>query len=576
MDDSVTDVNLRPQRPRGRRFKARGWIFGSGALAGLAITVASLVVLSPLVAAQADVRRIASDGVPLQSELVALRTTMVESEFFIERGLDALRPGAPFDPTEVVKAGQLVTLQTKEAAALTRHLRRVGFASDARGLDATMTAFIKALTALNPIASGAAGDPATLQALTNAERDAASEVWNQTTRIGRHLSRALARRTNEVADHLSLALWFFVVGAGVGVLLVFAAAAVFGRRAGRRDRDHHRIERRHAYETRVQEALEMTKTEPEVYVILGQALAEEVPALRVEMLIADSSRAHFRRALTNGEEFEGCSVVSPLDCPAATVGHALLFPSSCALNACPYLKGRPSGECSAACLPVSIAGRTVGVTHAVGRDGVLPAAHEVEALNYTSRRGSERIAMIRAFATSETQAQTDPLTGLLNRRSLENAVRDLGNDGIPYAVAYGDLDHFKILNDTHGHEAGDQALRLFSRVLRDSLRPNEIAARYGGEEFVIVLPDCDTEIAIGVLERVRESLALALSAARVPPFTVTFGVASSAYATDFDEIVAIADRALLDGKAAGRNRVLVAEFPTDDPHLVDQHLVDHI
>ena len=576
MDDSVTDVNRRPQRPRGRRFKARGWIFGSGALAGLAITVASLVVLSPLVAAQADVRRIASDGVPLQSELVALRTTMVESEFVIERGLDALRPGAPFDPTEVVKAGQLVTLQTKEAAALTRHLRRVGFASDARSLDATMTAFIKALTALNPIASGAAGDPATLQALTNAERDAASEVWNQTTRIGRHLSRALARRTNEVADHLSLALWFFVVGAGVGVLLVFAAAAVFGRRAGRRDRDHHRIERRHAYETRVQEALEMTKTEPEVYVILGQALAEEVPQLRVETLIADSSRAHFRRALTNGEEFEGCSVVSPLDCPAATVGHALLFPSSSALNACPYLKGRPSGESSAACLPVSIAGRTVGVTHAIGRDGVLPAAHEVEALNYTSRRGSERIAMIRAFATSETQAQTDPLTGLLNRRSLENAVRDLGNDGIPYAVAYGDLDHFKILNDTHGHEAGDQALRLFSRVLRDSLRPNEIAARYGGEEFVIVLPDCDTEIAIGVLERVRESLALALGAARVPPFTVTFGVASSAYAAEFDEIVAIADRALLDGKAAGRNRVLVAEFPAVDQHLDDQHLVDHV
>jgi diguanylate cyclase (GGDEF)-like protein len=283
--------------------------------------------------------------------------------------------------------------------------------------------------------------------------------------------------------------------------------------------------------------------------------------LKTEMLIADSSRAHFQRALTNGQDFEGCGVVSPLDCPAATVGHALVFPSSGALNACPYLKDRPSGACSAACLPVSIAGRTVGVTHAIGPDGTPPAETDIETLTFTSRRGSERVAMIRAFATSQTQAQTDPLTGLLNRRSLENAVRDLRNEKVPYALAYGDLDHFKVLNDTHGHEAGDQALRLFARVLNDSLRPNDICARYGGEEFVIVLPDCATDVATIVLERVRESLALALSAGRVPPFTVTFGVASSTYAASFDEIVAIADRALLDAKSAGRNRVAIAELP---------------
>ena len=115
-----------------------------------------------------------------------------------------------------------------------------------------------------------------------------------------------------------------------------------------------------------------------------------MPQLKVEMLVADSSRAHFRQALTHGDGFDGCNVVSPLDCPAATVGHALVFPSSRALNACPYLKGRSSGECSAARQPVPL------------------GAHELETLNFTSRRGSERIAMIRAFATSETQAQTDP------------------------------------------------------------------------------------------------------------------------------------------------------------------------
>jgi len=345
------------------------------------------------------------------------------------------------------------------------------------------------------------------------------------------------------------------------LLTLTSATVVFGRRAGRRERDRRHVAFRHAYEAQVQQALEMTKAEPEVYGIVGEALHQAMPHLKVEMLIADSSRAHFRRALTNNGEFEGCRVASPLLCPAATVGHALLFPSSRALDACPYLKDRPAGECSAACVPVSIAGRTIGVTHAIGPDGALPAEADLETLNFTSRRGSERIAMIRAFATSEMQAQTDPLTGLLNRRSLETGVRDLRADGVPYALAYGDLDHFKALNDTHGHDAGDQALRLFARVLGDSLRPGDIAARYGGEEFVVVLPNCSTVTAMSILERVRESLALALNAGQVPPFTVTFGLASSAYATDFDDIVAIADQALLDAKTLGRNRVALAVLP---------------
>ena len=131
-------------------------------------------------------------------------------------------------------------------------------------------------------------------------------------------------------------------------------------------------------------------------------------------------------------------------------------------------------------------------------------------------------------------------------------------DATPYALAYGDLDHFKILNDTHGHEAGDQALRLFARVLRDSVRPDDITARYGGEEFVIVLPDCTAETATKVLERLREQLALTLTSGRVPAFTVSFGVASSTDADTFDEVVAIADHALLTAKANGRNRTVRA------------------
>jgi diguanylate cyclase (GGDEF)-like protein len=170
--------------------------------------------------------------------------------------------------------------------------------------------------------------------------------------------------------------------------------------------------------------------------------------------------------------------------------------------------------------------------------------------------------MLRAFEKSEIQARTDPLTGLWNRRSLENRVRDLRREGTSYALAYGDLDHFKELNDTHGHEAGDQALRLFSRVLRDSIRPTDFSARYGGEEFVVVLPECSPALAVQVLDRLRERLALTLASARVPAFTVSFGVAASIDGETFDEVVAVADGALLAAKGAGRNQTLLARGGT--------------
>jgi diguanylate cyclase (GGDEF)-like protein len=557
----VTEPGAQPSKPR-RRIKDRGRIFLSGALAAGLLALAIVAILSPLSATHADLHAIATEGVPLQAELVELRTTVVDWQFFIERHVDQVAPGAVFDPTEVVKGAALLTRQTKLATALSRHLARVGFSNDARDLGSSMTKFSATLTKLAPAVSGAAIDPATLRSIIASERAALEHVWVVTTQIGRHLSQDITRsQTTQATDHLQRVVWFFAATALVAGLILASVTVVSGLRAGRREQERQLVATRHAYEARVQQALEMTKTEPDVYAILGQALQESVPDLKVEMLIADSSRAHFHRVLTNDPIFEGCSVPSPLSCPAATVGHHLLFESSRALDACPYLKNRPSGDVSAVCIPVSIAGRTVGVTHAVGRDNVLPGRTEIASVNFTARRGSERIAMIRAFATSEVQAQTDPLTGLLNRRSLENAVRDLRAAGTAYALAYGDLDYFKTLNDTHGHEAGDQALRLFARVLSDSLRPNDLAARYGGEEFVIVLPDCSTITATSVLERVRENLAIALSAGQVPSFTVTFGVASSAYASEFDQIVAIADEALLDAKSAGRNRVMLADFP---------------
>ena len=169
--------------------------------------------------------------------------------------------------------------------------------------------------------------------------------------------------------------------------------------------------------------------------------------------------------------------------------------------------------------------------------------------------------MLRAFEVSQTQANSDSLTGLMTRHSLETTVRDLYATGTPYSVAYGDLDHFKRLNDTFGHAAGDRALRTFSQVLRDSLRPIDVPGRYGGEEFVIVLPECAVDEARQVLERVRERLAERIILADLPPFTISFGLASSEQAADFDQVVSLADTALLCAKAGGRDQVVTSAGP---------------
>ena len=173
--------------------------------------------------------------------------------------------------------------------------------------------------------------------------------------------------------------------------------------------------------------------------------------------------------------------------------------------------------------------------------------------------------MLRAFSKSEVQAHTDPLTGLMNRRSLEVEVRALAEQDLPYIVAYGDLDHFKQLNDVYGHDAGDRALRLFARVLRDSLRPSDIPARYGGEEFVVVIPECSVPDAVSLIDRLREKLAAAQHGGTVPPFTVSFGVASGRLGTPFDDTVELADGALLEAKSQGRDRVVIAGSDNDGP-----------
>jgi len=174
-----------------------------------------------------------------------------------------------------------------------------------------------------------------------------------------------------------------------------------------------------------------------------------------------------------------------------------------------------------------------------------------------ANQAGARIGLLRVMADTQLQAATDSLTGLLNRRSFERKLSALRASEPTVALAMADLDHFKTLNDTYGHETGDRALRLFADVLRGSFREHDLLCRQGGEEFLIALPACTAEAARRGLEGVRERLDAALTVAGLPQFTVSIGVIDSTAQEGLPDLASRADAAMFAAKRAGRNQVVV-------------------
>jgi diguanylate cyclase (GGDEF)-like protein len=159
------------------------------------------------------------------------------------------------------------------------------------------------------------------------------------------------------------------------------------------------------------------------------------------------------------------------------------------------------------------------------------------------------------------RAVLDPLTGLLNRASLSSRVIEIEEQaqltGGAVSVVVLDLDGFKRVNDTHGHERGDAVLRDVAYEIRKSLRSFELVYRIGGEEFLVLLPGIDLSEAVQIAERVRSAIAAARPGNL--DLTISAGVAAGSGAgISYDELFRDADRALLEAKRGGRDRVEAA------------------
>lgn len=158
-------------------------------------------------------------------------------------------------------------------------------------------------------------------------------------------------------------------------------------------------------------------------------------------------------------------------------------------------------------------------------------------------------------------AEIDALTGVLNRRAIFRRLRaELGRaerQGSYTALILLDLDHFKTVNDRHGHGAGDRVLRRLGRSLHRASRASDSAGRIGGDEFLVVLPTTSEAEALGFAERLRQRFARTPTDPSIPPVTASLGVATIAphAGSDLASALGLADAAMYRAKAEGRNRV---------------------
>ena len=321
---------------------------------------------------------------------------------------------------------------------------------------------------------------------------------------------------------------------------------------------------------RLGEQTTFANDETEMFTAAAAALAQLVPAAVGNILAINASADRLCVAVAWGDGALGPGSVVEIEAPDRCFGirrgttYAVEDVTDPWTPSCP---AHPAERGSVLCVPMTAAGKLLGVIHLV-RD-------EPRSFDEIERRQASRIAEQVALAVSNTRlirtmeglALTDGLTGLHNVRFfdpfLDRELAQAERDGSPVGVISIDLDHFKQFNDTHGHPAGDEALRAFARGCLSVLRDADTMARVGGEEFCVAVRGADLAATMTIAEKLRatvEHLVVEIGPGRFARITASFGVANSNHhGTDRLRLLKTADRALYAAKKGGRNAVVAAD-----------------
>lgn len=202
----------------------------------------------------------------------------------------------------------------------------------------------------------------------------------------------------------------------------------------------------------------------------------------------------------------------------------------------------------------------------------LAASRELHAVNaWYAEAAAIRSALVSGIQSLDQKisslnhaAESDPLTGLVNRRGMNAALAILDTQAQPYCALALDIDHFKRVNDTWGHDVGDVALQHIAGIIQSCSRAGDLACRAGGEEFCLLLPDTGLQMATEIAERIRTTIATS-PLDKVGAMTISIGVACRSCAEQTSSaILKCADERLYKAKETGRNRVVSADWPLVD------------
>ena len=356
---------------------------------------------------------------------------------------------------------------------------------------------------------------------------------------------------------LALATWLAVgVAALLSIVLVLSGLLIV-RRTSRLESQRLRRQQE------LRELLQVSASEEESQGLLIRHVERVVPGSGAAVFTRNNSDDRLEVALSDGAELTPLrdlevAELHPRSCLAVRLSRAYERgtedDSLLRCEACSKVAG------AVLCEPLLVGGQVIGSVLTAREQPIRES--ERERVHDSVTQAAPIFANQRNLAVAERRAASDALTGLPNRRAADETIKRMvahaGRTVTPLSAVLVDLDHFKQVNDLHGHDSGDKALAMIGEIMASTLRASDFAARYGGEEFLLLLPDTDRGGAAALAEKLRRTIAHT-EVREVGTLTASFGIATLPDdAVDTEQLLRKADRALYAAKARGRNRVEVA------------------
>jgi diguanylate cyclase (GGDEF)-like protein len=355
---------------------------------------------------------------------------------------------------------------------------------------------------------------------------------------------------------------------------------------------------------RIGDAFDLAVDDEQVHAAAGRSLAHLQRGRRTELLDVDPATGTLRpvaRSAGPGGELAACPVRSDADCPSMRRAQVLVAARSDDVDACSFLRTRAEGPCSAACIPVGVDGRTVGVVHVVGPVGAPPEAEELAELSWLAGRtgsalrrsrpvmepaeSSESIASpvpnvaterepavpdgppveplveVEPVADAGVDAErvVDPISGLPGPASLHSRLESLIAQQMPFVLVLADIDELERINRDLGHDAGNESIRALASTLRARGGPDSFAADRGDGTISLVCAGLTLRDSVALLEGVRCDLLDRALIGTAPAFTCSYGITNARVALDATGIIELADAGVRRAKELGGDEIVYAD-----------------